>query len=248
MKALARTGLSCDNLLRLKNTARKPAGAKRAAKASTTTRVAPTAQPKAATRIPQPRDVSAPEIQIAYAPLGRDTLSAVADTEGDRDPPESGEETTPQSEGRIRQTTMGYSEPAPSARPPRPAAIYASAPEITVRHAPAGRETLAAINEELLEEPVTGVRATFVTEPDLQISALGNLAPLEIYEMLTFVLKGADVEHLSQEARRAFVLTRLRHRLPIASEDDLDRIDVTPWTARGTVMLRVWCRVRGPAA
>jgi hypothetical protein len=26
--------------------------------------------------------------------------------------------------------------------------------------------------------------------------------------------------------------------------DDVDRIDVTPWTVKGTVIVRVWCVVR----
>jgi hypothetical protein len=28
--------------------------------------------------------------------------------------------------------------------------------------------------------------------------------------------------------------------------DDIDRVDVTPWTVQGTLVVRVWCRL--PAA
>ena len=68
-------------------------------------------------------------------------------------------------------------------------------------------------------------------------------APLEVFEMATFVVRG-DLAHLSSStARREFVAKRLLHRLPVRAIGEVDRIDVTPWTVRGTVIVRVWCRV-----
>jgi hypothetical protein len=30
--------------------------------------------------------------------------------------------------------------------------------------------------------------------------------------------------------------------LPVGSIDEVDRVDVTPWTVQGTLVVRVWCR------
>jgi len=190
-------------------------------------------------------------------------------------------------QGRQRQSTKSYGDrvsnapgatvPGPSAR--QPAQAFTSSPEITLSQSPAGRETLAAIGEEL-SEPVTGVRPTLATidfaapraradfratrdapGPEITIvdeageirdggvadsSSILGAAPaaLQIYEMITFVVKGADAERLaSQGAGRDFVAERLRQRLPITDLEDVERIEVTPWSVRGTVIIRVWCRV-----
>jgi hypothetical protein len=159
-----------------------------------------------------------------------------------------------ESSARLRRSTKGYEDPRsippamPLALTPRLAAIYASSPEITVTHSPAGRETLAAINEELVfDEQVTLVR---IAEDRADPAETPSTKPssLEIYEMVTFVVKGERLEELaSQEARREFVLERLRHRLPIQAPEDIERIDVTPWNIRGTVVVRIWCRISPPA-
>jgi hypothetical protein len=65
----------------------------------------------------------------------------------------------------------------------------------------------------------------------------------EVFEMVTFVVRGDLGRLSSSEARRDFVAERLIHRLPIKSMAQIDRIDVTPWTVRGTVIVRVWCLV-----
>jgi hypothetical protein len=213
---------------------------------------------------PRARELSGPEIKIVYAPAGRDTLSTVARelaraAEAASVHPEAlptlelgalieprpidAVDVDSDAETRRYVTTKGYGDrkTPPAKRPAR--LITASAPEIIVSHAPAGRETLAAINEELCEEPSTGVRATLKSEVDTEDPS-PELAPLDIFEMLTFVVRGSTVEELSSpEARKHFVLTRLRHRLPIEDEAEIDRIDVTPWNVRGMVVVRVWCRV-----
>jgi hypothetical protein len=111
-----------------------------------------------------------------------------------------------------------------------------TAPEvITIEERPIGRETLAAIAEELARENAAFLRDLPEDED----------AAMDIMEMATFVVRGREVSRLSSDAaRREFVAERLMHRLPVKSMDEVDRIDVTPWTVRGTVVLRVWCKVR----
>jgi hypothetical protein len=212
---------------------------------------------------PRARELSGPDIKIVYAPAGRDTLSTVARelaraaAAAAQHPealptlelgalieprPIDAVDVDPDAETRRFRTTQDYRERKTPPERKKARLAAASAPEITVSHTPAGRETLAAINEELCEEPSTGVRATLKSELDLEPSP--ELAPLDIFEMLTFVVRGSSVESLaSQDARKAFVLSRLRHRLPIRDESEIDRIDVTPWNVRGMVVVRVWCRV-----
>lgn len=241
-------------------------------------------------------ETSAPEIRVGYGPAGRETLAAIAEElvavvqTAQAAPPSQPDEPNPGSRGD-RETT-GYEQrplqprvTAPKA-PPRPG----SAPDIALGHASVGRETMSAIAEELVAEPNTGVRARMSTVgfedrresrpaqasgPELVTEArpagrdtlaaigrelestLGGAEPesgtharaaeaLEVFEMATFVVRGPELSRLSsQQARRDFVAERLLHRLPVGSIDEVDRIDVTPWTVKGTVIVRVWCRVPG---
>jgi len=67
---------------------------------------------------------------------------------------------------------------------------------------------------------------------------------LAIFEMLTFVVQGADVASLASDAqRRRFVEAHLLQRLPAKNLEQVDRIDVTPWTVQDTLVVRVWCKV-----
>ena len=135
---------------------------------------------------------------------------------------------------RPRLRTVGFSDPPPPRGPARSATRGAAgAPART----PPGRASLDAIEQELATWAESGKppKATAPTE-------LGP-AGFEVYEMATFVVRG-DLAHLSSTtARRAFVAERLAHRLPVKSMAEVDRVDVTPWTVRGTVVVRVWCRV-----
>lgn len=120
---------------------------------------------------------------------------------------------------------------APGAKTPRTGVMH-SAPEITIGQTSVGRETLAAIHEEL-NAPAESVEA--------------ELVPATIFEMATFVVSGPNPSELSSEAaRRGFVEQRLLHRLPAGSMASVERIDVTPWTAPNTVIVRVWCKVDDP--
>src|SRR5690606_33826452 len=116
-----------------------------------------------------------------------------------------------------------------------------SSPEISVSPTPVGRETLAAINDELvaeLEEPTTGVRCRHGVEQEGPSSSVHPAQGIEIFEMVTFVARGEVSELASPHARRLFVEERLMHRLPITQISEVDRIDVTPWTVKGTVIVR----------
>lgn len=168
---------------------------------------------------------SAPEVKVGYKTAGRDTMAAIEQElqTSDRSTPE--------------------------------------APVIEISEAPAGRETMAAIAEELANE----VRPRQNTLPyDDKISnAPGAKSPsrmpapivapvsqpgvaadsVEIFELLTFIIRGNAAFDLSTDAlRRRFVGEHLLHRLPSRSLDDVERIEVTPWTAKGTMVVRLWCK------
>jgi hypothetical protein len=152
----------------------------------------------------------------------------------------------------------------------------AEAPVIEISETPAGRETLAAIAEELSE--ATRPRQNTLPYGDRISNAPGAPAPrpavprvlakavdespevtveerpapltprqapepLEIFELLTFIVRGSGAGDLTTDAaRRRFVEAHLLHRVPSGSIDDVERIEVTPWTAKGTLVMRVWCR------
>jgi len=160
--------------------------------------------PKPPERTTAPRGASQPDIRVAYAPAGRQTLDAIAD------------ELVP--------------------LPLAPAEREESSPDIQVRETFAERDTLAAIIAEAAPPPVAAPASP------------GEVAPQptgpEVFEMMTFVVRGVEAARLSSEAlRRRFVEERLMKRLPVASMTDVERVDVTPWTTQGTLVVRVWCRL-----
>lgn len=187
------------------------------------------------------RAASSPEIAIGECLVGRETLAAIA------------EELHPRMRGPM--STLRYGDRisnAPGARVPS-APPDDTTPEISISSSGVGRETLAAINEALEgkgpEEPTTGVRPRTAREREAPSSSIQPAhAAIEVFEMMTFVARGEVSELASTTARRAFVEERLLHRLPVAGMDEVDRIDVTPWTVKGTVIVRVWCIVPPPAA
>jgi hypothetical protein len=197
----------------------------------------------------------APEVSVVEAPAGRETLALIA------------EAALP---GRGEQTTLSYGDRianAPGAKTPSrvPAPLQSltrspaqtSAPEITIGESAVGRETLAVITAELVpstrEVPATQALPASsppsgtgrAEAPTLDESA--HEAEFAIFEMLTFVVQGPETTSLSSEAlRRRFVETHLLQRLPAKSMAQVERVDVTPWTVRGTVVVRVWCKVTAP--
>ena len=184
---------------------------------------------------------SAPEVKIGYKTAGRDTMAAI--------------------EEELSAPSLSTTE----------------APLIEISEAPAGRETMQAIAEELANEmrprqntlpygdkisnapgarspsrlpavvaprPEDGPEITLGAETPTA-AATPRLAPdgLEIFELLTFIIRGNKVGDLSSDAlRRRFVEEHLLHRVPSQSIDAVERIEVTPWTAKGTMVVRIWCR------
>jgi len=192
---------------------------------------------------PFARSAAAPEIVIGEAHAGRETLAAIA------------EELRPM---RGPMSTLRYGDRisnAPGSRVPSvpSASTLDTAPEISISSSAVGRETLAAINADLttdaLVEPTTAVRPRPAPERDAPSSSVQpTQAAIEVFEMMTFVARGEVSELASTTARRAFVEERLLHRLPVAGMHEVDRVDVTPWTVKGTVIVRVWCIVPPPVA
>jgi hypothetical protein len=196
-----------------------------------------------------------PEVSVAEGPAGRDTMALIA---GAAQPV------------RAEQSTLSYGDRisnAPGARTPSraPGPLHpvargvpqSSAPEIIIGESAVGRETLAVITAELApsaralpaapasppspDSPATPVGARVEA---LTIDELANETPFAIFEMLTFVVQGPETASLSSEAlRRRFVEEHLLQRLPAKNMSQVDRVDVTPWTVRGTVVVRVWCKV-----
>jgi len=139
---------------------------------------------------------------------------------------------------------------------PRPK-LSDDAPEISVVEGPAGRETLAVIASEA--RPARSRLATLdygdriSNAPGAKTPSRTPAPPPEptahtvaptIFEMLTFVVQGADVASLASEnQRRRFVEERLLRRLPTQDMTQVDRVDVTPWTVKDTLVVRVWCKV-----
>jgi hypothetical protein len=143
-------------------------------------------------------------------------------------------------------------------------------PEVRIGTAVAGRQTLAAITEELAAQPLSArlegeesspdvvVRETFAERDTLaailaeaseppapaeRTPASGVATSVEVFELLTFVVRGFEAARLTTEAlRRRFVEEHLLARLPVPSMAAVERVDVTPWTVQGTLVVRVWCR------
>ena len=172
------------------------------------------------------KEASQPDILVAYTPAGRETMDAI--------------------EAEL--------VPLPL---PVVTEHETSSPEITIRQSIAGRETLAAILEET--RPVGRAPQTTLPYGDRVSNAPGAKTPsaaprglpataaaagVEIFEMMTYVVRGVEAARLSSDVlRRSFVEEHLLGRLPTNSMADVDRVDVTPWTVQGTLVVRVWCRL-----
>jgi hypothetical protein len=184
-------------------------------------------------------DASSPDIKVSYSPVGRETLEAISD------------------EILEEQPTTIYKRRRP----------LGSAPEIVIGESPVGRETLAAIQAELTsssskprEAPASGPltspqppsrskprRGKSSRPPAQKLAASAPvttpaLAQVEVFELLTFVVRNAEPADLSTlDQRLGFVERHLIHRLPSHSLGAVRRVDVTPWTERGMLVIRVWC-------
>ncbi len=215
--------------------------------------------------------MSGPDIQIEHAPAGQETLATIADEiakEGeDLGAAMRRQASAPQIE--LSETTAGNATMAAIAEDvAKQAQVLAKSQgwassvsihdaELTEDEAPSGvrramqtldykkRDAGDKTSPEMItvEETVAGRATLNAIERDVR-ARRGEA--LEVFEMNTFVVRGGDLSALgSHQARRVFVAERLLHRLPVDSIDDVDRIDVTPWTTKGTLIVRVWSKVPG---
>ncbi len=159
------------------------------------------------------RPQSGPEITYGEAGLGRSTLAEIESDLASEPWP------------RAPLTTVSFDE---RGRAGRSAKRQLSAPEIEIREGKLGRESLAAIDEEL-EGPRRPTERK--THP------LGDAL-----ELRTFVVEESKLSLRSSDAeRRAFVRERLAHRLP-GPLTRIRRIDAK-LLEPGAVVLRIWCAV-----
>jgi hypothetical protein len=173
------------------------------------------------------RNTSMPDLEFQLMPAGRETLQTIAAEVAGGGPEVRAPMSTLDYDERSRaraEPDTGVRRAKKSSRPPKDGAQ------------PAGRDTLDAIANAVLNEPAAP-----------SSSARARMAVLDVFELVTFVVRGEDVSPLASEgARREFVAERLLHRLPVPTMDQIDRVDVSPGNQRGTVLLRVWCKVRAP--
>jgi hypothetical protein len=189
---------------------------------------------------------SLPDIQVREAPAGRETLAAIA------------EELRPKARAPLN--TIPYGDKiknapgshTPSMAPALRRAELDTTPDLRVDSEAGADPAPTALDEDSSSSPTSADAPPTSGLNPIQRRVDGaplpdaSPEPLEIFEMATFVVRGSDAARLSTEAlRRRFVEEHLMHRLPIETPDEIDRVDVTPWTVRGTFVVRVWCKVAG---
>jgi len=177
-------------------------------------------------REPAPRvDDDGPEVSVVEGPAGRETLALI---EGAARP------------ARARLATLGYGDRisnAPGATTPS-ATPTAKTPSGAPK-AKAPSRAPAAKTPSRAPSAKAANRAAVAADVPSPISVTPT-----IFEMLTFVVQGADVASLASDSqRRRFVEAHLLQRLPAQNMAQVDRVDVTPWTVKDTVVVRVWCKI-----
>jgi hypothetical protein len=184
---------------------------------------------------------SIPEIVVTYKPAGRETLDAIASELVPLPLPAEPQSSSPLPERQSSSPEIIVHE-APLDPLAALAREQAEARAATARQAappraepPAAPVPPAAI----VSLEATPASTTSTAQPDTR----AGTQSLEIFEMVTYVVRGGDVARLSSEsARRAFVEEHLLARLPVRTMAEIERIDMTPWTVQGTLVVRVWCR------
>ncbi len=182
-----------------------------------------------------PRFESMPEIEISQGRAGHETMAAIAaevQREASRIAISQGWKDDTEEVGsavRPRLSTLGF-EDRPGGRK--------STPDVITRDVTGvGRNTMRELEADAVAEALG--RGLRITEPPRV-----EEQQLEVFEMVTFVVRATDTGQLSSmRGRRDFVAEKLMHRLPIATPEQIERVDVTPWTEKGTLILRVWCQV-----
>lgn len=184
-----------------------------------------------------PRLESMPEIEIGQSTAGHETLAAIASEiqqEASQIAKQRGWHNDAEAESAVRPrtNTLSFED-----RPRR----HSSTPEvITIGEASIGHVTMEDLERDAVADALG--RGLRVSEPPRPAARIEQR--LEVFEMVTFVVRADDSGRLSSmRTRKDFVAEKLMHRLPIDNAGDIERVDVTPWTEKGTLILRVWCRV-----
>ena len=170
-------------------------------------------------------DDDGPEVSVVEGPAGRETLALFADM------------TRPM---RSVQATLDYGDRisnAPGATVPSRAPAAKTPSRAPAAKTP-GRAPAAK----------TPGRAPATKAPSSAPAATASASPQPaapvIFEMLTFVVQAADAASLaSEEQRRRFVEAHLLQRLPGKNMAQVERVDVTPWTVKDALVMRVWCKI-----
>lgn len=132
-----------------------------------------------------------------------------------------------QEQGRPQFVTMDYQEP------PR----ESSTPYIETGLMPMGRETLAAITTDLAQELLKALSSEERTSWLLQMDDAMVLEPFR------FEVRGVPMlARPNDSLRREFVSTKLLHRLPVRTIQEVVRIDATP-TADDGLTLTIWVKI-----
>lgn len=165
----------------------------------------------------------APMIEISETPAGRETMAAIAEELAN--------------EIRPRQNTMPYGDRISNAPGARMPSRGPTPPPTSPPVAPAPKKRSDVKHDDGPEVTVTAEAEGPPPTPGLAADGV------EIFELLTFIVRGNKIGDLSTDAlRRRFVEENLLHRIPGGDVGGVERIEVTPWTAKGTMVVRVWCR------
>jgi len=183
-----------------------------------------------------PLDDDGPEVSVVEGPAGRETLALIEGAGGARP-------------ARARLATLGYGDRisnAPGAQTPN-AAPTAKTPSGAPKAKPASAAPKAKPPSRAPAAKMPS-GAPAAKTPSRAPAAANVPSPVgvtpTIFEMLTFVVQGADVASLASDGqRRRFIEAHLLHRLPGQNMAQVDRVDVTPWTVKDTVVVRVWCKI-----
>ncbi|HET7541463.1 MAG TPA: hypothetical protein VFK05_16420 [Polyangiaceae bacterium] len=166
---------------------------------------------------PKPAD-DTPEVSLTVGPAGRETLAAI---ERAARP------------ARARMATLDYGDRISNAPGAKTPSRTPGPPKEPTAKEPAQHQRPAA-----RQKPAVHQKPASPPEPAPHV-----VAPT-IFEMLTFVVQSVDVSSLASESqRRRFVEAHLLQRLPGRDMSCVERVDVTPWTVKETLVVRVWCKV-----
>ncbi len=191
---------------------------------------------------------SAPDrIALDCTPIGRTALLAIQNDLAAEQRPLA---VPPPARAEI--STLGYEERRAERTEPR--APHGSAPAwIAIGEGTVGRETHAAIEQDLLAESVIAPLSHPELEPTVVESCRqgagpaarrGVAIPMPIHELRTFVVDQPPASlGEDDDRRREFVETRLLFRLPALSMKEVSRIEISAGPVHGTSLITIWCRI-----